>query len=166
MTHRRVHQVGVVLAMLSAMSCAGHGVAHVAPDESRPHISWEIRSGGSEGDRDFICGSAQPAKRCALAASTERDSTLAALHLSVHAAAQKTSYVGFMRAGFLAGDAPRKVGEVNVSINPGDRPLVRSVLGAVRSTAGEFELEISVDALQARQTTPITIAQRVPVTVK
>jgi len=38
----------VVLPMSGA--CAAHGVTHTAPDESRPHISWEIRTGRTTGE--------------------------------------------------------------------------------------------------------------------
>jgi hypothetical protein len=89
--HRRV--IMACLPLLLCARCATHGVAHVAPDESRPHISWEIRSGSNEGDEDFMCGSAQPGP-CMLTASTEKNRTLATVHLFVHPAAQPTSYLG------------------------------------------------------------------------
>lgn len=146
--------------------CATHGVVHVAPDESRPHISWELRSGPNEGDEEFVCGSAQPGKPCVLAATTEKNRRLATVHLFVHAAAQPTSYVGFMRASFFEGESDRKLGEVNASVEPGSRPVGTTVIGRVTSKPGSYALTISVDAAQPGTPNPINTSQEVPVVVK
>lgn len=149
-----------------ALGCAaGHGEVHVAPDESQPHISWEIRSGGQGGDGALVCGSSQPAQTCLLAASTPKSSTLATLHLLVHPAAQETSYVGFMRVPFFDG-ADQNIGKVNATVPPGSQPVGATVIGRVTSKPGSYALAISVDATQPGMATPLRIAQEVPVTVK
>lgn len=153
------------LAVLASSGCAGHGVPHVAPDESRPHTSWEIRS-GSEGDADFICGSARPEKPCVLEAMTGKNRTLATVQLFVHAAAQRTSYVGFMRASFFEGELDGKLGEVNATVVPGSRPVATTVFGRLTSEPGSYTLTISVDAVQAGGANPVHISDEVPVVVK
>jgi hypothetical protein len=45
------HVTWTCLVSLIAEGCAGHGAVNVAPDESKPHISWEIRTGGETGNR-------------------------------------------------------------------------------------------------------------------
>ncbi len=155
----------VYLAVLASSGCAGRGVAHVAPDESRPHTSWEIRS-GSEGETDFICGSARPGKPCVLEMMTGKSRTLATVQLFVHAAAQRTSYVGFMRASFFEGEVDGKLGEVNVTVNPGSRPVATTVIGRVTSEPGSYTLTISVDAAQAGGASPVHISDEVPVVVR
>jgi hypothetical protein len=158
-------RIAPVLAILSS-GCASHGEIHIAPDESKPHISWELRAGKNEGDEEFICGSAQPSKECELIASSDEDPRLAALHLLGHAAAQPTSYLGFMRASFLEGAAERKVAEINVTIEPGSRPTGPTVIGRVTSKAGTYTLAISVDATQPQTPAPQHISQEATVVVK
>ena len=46
MHSRRLAFVGLV----ALASCTGHRVVPDAPDESRPHITWDLRTGGTEGD--------------------------------------------------------------------------------------------------------------------
>ena len=69
-----------------ATAGAGHRVAHVAPDESRSHITWEIRAGGDTGDDDFVCGSSQPSRECVLVDSTANRRSRVTVHLYLHAA--------------------------------------------------------------------------------
>src|SRR5262245_57320067 len=135
--HSRVAAVCVSVAL--SAGCAGHGEVHVAPDESKPHISWEIRSGTNVGAENFICGSAQPGTPCVLAASTEDRRTLATVQVLAHAAAQPTSYLGFTRATFLEGDTDRKLGELNVTVEPDSRPVGATVIGRVTSKPGSYE---------------------------
>ena len=68
--------------LLPLVGCAGHGPVHVAPDESRPHLTWEIRAGGQDGDGEPICGASQRAKPCVLRASTEKNPSLATVRLA------------------------------------------------------------------------------------
>jgi hypothetical protein len=156
----------VCLSVALGAGCASHGEVHVAPDESKPHISWEVRSGPNSGDEDFVCGSAQPRKPCVLTAGSEKPRTLAAVHLLAHAAAQPTSYLGFMRPTFLEGHVDRKFGELSVTVEPGSRPVGPTVIGRVTSKPGSYELILSVDATQAGSSAPQHIAERVPVLVK
>ena len=153
------------LVVLAAGCASTQGVVHNALDESRPHISWELRAGGDEGERDFVCGSAQPAKPCVLPASTGNNSSLAVAYLTVHAAAQATSYLGFMRASFFEGEGDRKLSEINVIVEPDRHPIGASVLGQVYSKGGSYTLAIAVDAFLAGATL-INLGQEVPVVVR
>jgi hypothetical protein len=146
--------------------CGTHGVPHVAPDESRPHVSWEIRAGGEFGDAGFVCGTAQPGKPCVLAAAAEKTRTLVTVQMFAHAAAQPTSFLGFMRASFLEGSVGRKLGEINTSIQPGSRPVATTISGQVTSKPGNYALTISVDATQPSAPNPTHISEEIPVVVK
>ena len=155
----------VYLAILASSGCAGRGVPHVAPDESRPHTSWEIRS-GSDGETEFICGSARPGKPCVLETMTGKSRTLATVQLFVHAAAVRTSYVGFIRASFFEEKVAGRLGEVNVTVNPGSRPVATTLIGRVTSTPGSYTLTISVDAAEGGGANPVRISEEVPVVVR
>ncbi len=162
--NRRI--VAGCLPILLCGACASHGPVHVAPDESRPHVSWEIRTGGEDGDSNFVCGSTEAARLCELAASTESTRTLATVHLFVHAAAEPANYLGFMRGAFFEGEADRKIGEVKASVEPGSRPVSAIVVGRVTSKPGAYTFVISVDAKQSSAPTPVHISHEVPVVVK
>ena len=92
--------------------------------------------------------------------------TLATVHLLVHAAAQPTSYLGFMRAPFFGGEPDRKLGEVNATVQPGDQPVGKTVVGRVTSTPGPYTLTNSVDATHPGPSVPVRISEEVPVVVK
>lgn len=154
------------LAGLMTASCAGHGAVHVAPDESMPHISWEIRTGGETGDDDLACGSGEAASRCVLTASTQARRTLSTVHVLVHAAARTTSYLGFMRAPFIEGDLDRKIGEINATVEPGDRPGAKTVVGQVTPRPGSYALTISIDAEHPGAANPVRISEEIPVLVR
>jgi hypothetical protein len=154
-----------LLALVGA-GCAAHGVAHVTPDESRPHVSWEIRSGADIGQTDFVCGSPQPSKPCELTASTDKSGTLATLRLFVHPSVEPTSYLGFMRVPFVDGAPDRKLGEVNATVPPGGRPVGTTVTGRVTTKPGSYGLTVSVDAIQPDMAAPQRIAHEIPVIVK
>ena len=154
------------MLVVCAACAARHGADHVAPDESRPHISWEIRAGGDIGDGDFVCASGDSAQPCVIRASTDKAPTLATVRLLVHAAAQPTSYLGFMRAPFFGGEPERKLGEVNATVQPGEEPVGKTVVGRVTSTPGTYTLTISVDATQPVASVPVHISEEVPVVVK
>ena len=151
--------------VLPLFGCGGHGPVHVAPDESRPHLTWEIRAGGDSGNAELICGSSQRAKPCVLRASTEKTPSLATVRLFVHAAAQPTSYLGFMRVPlFGTDDVDRKLGEVNTTVKPGSRPVGTTLFGRVRAQPGTYTLTISVEATQPGAANPVHLFEEVPVT--
>jgi hypothetical protein len=147
-------------------ACAAHGVTHTAPDESRPHISWEIRTGSTTGDDDLVCASSQPSPVCVLAASTKETSALATVHLFLHAAAQPTIYKGGMRVPFISGSGQNNGTEVSADVAPGSQPVGTTVSGLVTSKPGRYALTISLDATQPGTSTPLRVAQEIPVTVK
>jgi hypothetical protein len=156
----------VCLSLTLAAGCAGHGEVHVAPDESKPHISWEIRSGANEGDEELICGSGEPGRPCVLAAITDSRRMLATVHVLAHAAARRTSYLGFTRASFWEGESNRQLGELNVTVQPGSRPVGGTVIGRVTSKPGSYALTISIDATQPGETVPVRLSEHIAVLVK
>ena len=156
----------MVLLLSCSIGCATRGVTHVAPDESQPHFSWEIRTGGQEGDDKLVCGSAERAQGCTLVASSDKRPVVASVHLAVHPAAEPTSYLGFMRLSFFQGNDTRKVGEVNTTVQPGSRPVHAMITGQVTSKPGTYTLVISVDATQPGLPAPKHLPEEVKVTVR
>ena len=165
----RTVKVRVVIWALVIPVWAGCGtrtVPHVAPDESHPHVSWEIRAGGQYGDAGFVCGTAQPGKPCVVAAAAEKTRGLATVQMFAHAAAQPTSYLGFMRTSLLEGTVGRRLGEINTSVQPGSRPVATTIVGQVASKPGNYALTISVDATQPTAPNPTHISEEIAVVVK
>lgn len=139
---------GLLFLLLVCSACGGHAPAHTAPDESRPHISWEIRSGGDFGDAQFVCGSAKPTSTCTLTASSGERRTLVTLHLYLHPAAVQTNYVGAWRAAFLQGWTAQDYREVSGTVRPGDDPYNVSVSGIVTDKPGKYSFSVLLDAAQ------------------
>ena len=137
----------VAMTVSLSVACTQHGVVHIAPDESQPHISWEIRSGTHEGDEAFVCGSATPATECVIIASTAERSNSATVHLFLHAAAKETRYLGIMRVGFLEGNAPA-LAEVNTIVPARSSPVTRTETGIVAQQPGNYVASIALDAVQ------------------
>jgi hypothetical protein len=153
-------------ALFLTAACSGHRVAHVAPDESRPHITWEIRTGGRLGDDDVVCGSVAPSRPCLLPASTRDRPVLATVHVYLHAAAQQTSYLGVTRMPFLSGSEQLKDREISATVPRGSQPVSTTLSGNVTSEPGSYTLSISVDAIQPGTSTPHRIKQDVAVSVR
>jgi hypothetical protein len=164
----RVCRAIVTCCLLSALSaaCAAHHPTHVAPDESQPHITWEIRSGGDLGDEILMCGSPEPSRQCVLSASAERNGRPVTVHLYLHAAARQTSYLGVMHVPFLQGDEGHKGYDVSATVAPGSQPVGSTVSGLVTSKAGEYTFRVSLDTRQTGLATSPPIQQQVSVLVK
>jgi len=82
-----------------------------------------------------------------------------------HAAAQPTTYLGFVRAPFLEGETERKPAEISVTLAPGSRPVGTTILGRV-ATPGSYTLTILMDATQPGDPFPTAIGQKIDVTVR
>lgn len=145
----RVFERSVLIPFCVVTACGGHRVAHVAPDESRPHITWEIRAGGDTGDDNFVCGSSQPSRECVLAASTADRSSLATVHLYLHTAKELTSYLGAMQVPFIEGSDRLNDREVSATVPRGSRPVGSTLSGRVTLKAGTYTFRIMLDATEA-----------------
>ena len=157
------HGQRALLVFFLAVSgaCAGNRVPHVAPDESRPHITWEIRSRES-GEQRFVCGSIEPSRPCVLAASASRQGTGVTVHLYLHATANQTSYLGLMETPFVDGVEER---EISITVPRGSQPVSSLLSGRVIDATGTYPLSIALEATQTGADTPIRITQQVPVVV-
>ena len=151
----------LVSVTLLASACTGTRVAHVAPDESRPHITWEIREGGE--DERFVCGSTEPSRPCALVASTDERPNEATVRLFLHAAAVETSYLGLMTTPFL--DGASKDREISITVPQDSRPVQSTVIGRVTTKPGAYSFGIALDATQPGVPAPVRIAQQIAVVV-
>ena len=149
-----------------ATACGGHRVAHVAPDESRPHITWEIRAGGDTGDDEFVCGSSQPSRECVLVASTADRRSLVTVHLYLHAANEPTSYLGVMQVPFMEGSERPTDKEVSATVPPGSQPVGSALSGRVTSKAGSYSFKILLDATQATSLQSQRVEEQTTVLVK
>lgn len=155
-----------LIAASMAAACGGHRVAHVAPDESRPHITWEIRAGDGPGDEESVCGSSQPTRDCVLALSTAERRSLATVHLYLHAASETTRYVGVMQVPFMDGLARLTDREVNATVPAGSQPVGSTLSGRVTSKAGSYTFRIVLDATQPPSAASQRIEEQVSVQVK
>lgn len=155
----------LLLLLGASAACGGHAPVHTAPDESRPHITWEIRTGGEFGDARFVCGSAKPAATCSLAAGTPERRTEVMLHLYLHAAAAQTNYVGTWRAPFLQRWTAKDYRDVSGSVRPGDEAYDLSVRGIVSGQPGNYSFSVLLDAAQEGVATGSRIVLNIPVTV-
>ncbi|MEX1129834.1 MAG: hypothetical protein WEB50_14790 [Vicinamibacterales bacterium] len=134
---------------------------HAATEENRPHISWEIRSGGDFGDERLVCSSDEQQPSCDLSASTA-----ATVHLALHASKRETSYLGLMRVPFFAGAAERSMKEIGQTVSPGGRPINVSVNGLATADRGTYHWVIALDAIETGSTVPSRIEENVPVAVR
>ena len=158
--------VEVVMALLvGAIACSGHTAPlHVEPDESGPHISWEIRA-GQEGEGQFVCSSVRLADACLIPLSTDQRRTPVTVHVQLHATKVETRYQGNVRPTFFVGAADPHVGQVDVTVSPGSAPFNTSLTDVAIRTPGTYALTIALDAVQGGRTAS-RITANVPVTVK
>jgi hypothetical protein len=154
------------LLVLSA-ACGGRpATIHFAPDESRPHITWEIRTGGEFGDAQFVCGSSQPGAACRLTASRPEQPTVVMLHLYLHAAAGQTNYSGSWRAPFLQGWTPRDYRDVRGTVSAGGEPYDVTVSGNATEVPGTHSFSVLLDGAQEGVPDGTRITLDTPVTVR
>jgi hypothetical protein len=146
-----------------AAACADHGVPHVAPDESQPHVTWEVRTGGYTGDSRFVCGSSDPSKPCALTASAGPRGNAVTVRLFLHAANAQTNYLGVVTTPFVDGAAGER--EISLTVPPGSRPVSAFLSGKVTGTPGTYTINIALDASRTPSSVPIHIAEQHPVVV-
>lgn len=162
----RAFERSVLIPLCIATACGGHRVAHIAPDESRPHITWEIRTGGDTGDDDFVCGSSQPARECVLAASTSDRRSLVTVHLYLHAAKRPTTYLGVTQVPFIESSERLKDREVSAAVPPDSQPVGSTLSGRVTSKAGRYTFRIMLDAVQEAVATSQRLVEEAVVLVK
>ena len=155
----------VVLAVLGA-ACGSRPTVHTAPDESRPHITWEISVGGEFGDANVVCGSAKPGALCMLPASAPSRRTLSTLRLHLHAAERQTNYIGAWRAPFLQGWTPKDYRDVSGTVKPGEEPFSVNVSGLVTNTPGKYTFSVLLDGAQEGVPFGNRIVLDVPVEVR
>ena len=152
----------LLLFLAVSGACAGNRVPHVAPDESRPHITWEIRSRDSGGGARFVCGSIEPSRPCVLAASASSQGTGVTVQLHLHAASTQTSYLGLMKTPFVDGVKER---EISITVPRGSQPVSTLLSGRVIEAPGSYTLSIALDATQTGVDAPLKITQEIPVIV-
>ena len=162
---REIVRSRIVLALLTLVAggCGETRVKHVAPDESRPHVTWEIREGGESGDERLVCGSTEPSRPCALAGGTGQAANESTVRLFLHAAATDTSYLGLMTTPFV--ERPAKDREISITVPRGSQPVLSMVSGRVTMKPGAYTFVVSLDATQSGAPAPVRITQQIPVTV-
>jgi hypothetical protein len=156
----------VFVGALVSAACGGRGTVHTAPDESRPHITWEISVGGEFGDATVVCGSVKPTAPCILLPSTPARPTLSSLRLYLHAAKQQTNYIGAWRAPFLQGWTAKDYRDVSGTVKPGDDPFVVNVSGNVTDKPAAYTFSVLLDGAQEGVPAGNRIVLDVPVEVR
>ena len=161
----RTSRAALVALILASASCSTRLATPAAPGGARPRISWEIRTGGDDGDARLACESSQRPPSCSLEASTDERLSFTNVRLRLHAAAKPTSYLGFMQVPLVqgAGTASR---EISASVPPGSSPVGASVHGLINRQPGTYTMTITIDMLQEGWTQAERIAEAVSVTVR
>ena len=159
---RHDHRAWLVFLFAVSGACAGNRVPHVAPDESRPHITWEIRSREGSGGVRFVCGSIEPSRPCVLSASASQQGTGVTVQLHLHAASTQTSYLGLMKTPFVDGVKDR---EISLTVPRGSQPVSSLLSGKAIAAPGSYTLSIALDATQTGVDDPLRITQEIPVIV-
>lgn len=131
-----------LIAASALAACASHQARHTAPDESQPHITWEIRTGGPEGEARQVCESAQVKPRCVLPASSETQSQLTTIHIYLHAARQAARYQGTVRIPFLGVAETER--PIDSTVPVGARPESLTVVGATTRKPGRYRMSIAL----------------------
>lgn len=134
----------LAMCVMATMACGAHRPAHTAPDESQPHITWEIRAGGDEGEDRRICASAEPQLRCVFAGATTGSRPVTTFHLFLHPAAQTAAYDGTIALPFLEG-ATERVRSISAVVQPQSEAYSSSITGLVTSTPGVYALLIDLN---------------------
>lgn len=155
-TSARLQLSVLMLAMLAAGACAGHQVSHTASDESRPHITWEIRAGGAEGHDRLACQSSSSGTPCVLTASGKDRRELATVHLYFHASAQTANYEGTLMLPFLDG-ASERPRPVAATLQPGAAAEGPTITGLITPTPGTYTMTVALKVKHGdKNSTPIT----------
>jgi hypothetical protein len=149
---------------LAMTACTSRAPVHTAPDESRPHISWEIQEGAGA-DEDFVCGSRKPGVPCVLSARSEEQRTRAIVQVQLHAAKADTKYLGVIEVPFVLGGTGRQLTEVSADVAAGGTPANRTIVGQVVAERGEYALSITLDAVQGGRAVS-RLSERIPVSVR
>ncbi|MEO5897318.1 MAG: hypothetical protein ABIS06_16635 [Vicinamibacterales bacterium] len=161
-----VLRVCSVLLLLSGSGCGGGPKPiHTSPEESRPHVTWEIRAGGEFGGEDFICGSLKPDALCTLPASKPSVWTFVAIYIDLHSPTGPTHYVGTWRAPFLDGWTDASYREVDDSVKTGEKPHQLTVSGIVTRQPGRYSFSVTLKAVQDGTPASTPISLNIPVTV-
>jgi hypothetical protein len=95
---------------------------------------------------------------------TEQQRTRAIVQVQLHAAKGDTKYLGLIEAPFVTGGTDPYLGEVSTDVSPGSKPVGRTIVGQVTAQTGDYELKITLDAVQGGKVVS-RLAERIPVTV-
>jgi hypothetical protein len=156
----------VLIAGLFAISGCARRVpkpANVAP--GTPFVSWVFMSGDRDNpDREFVCQSTPPSE-CVMPVSSPEDRVFSDLFFYYHGAGGETKYTGSIQIGFLQGSPDAHKVAVNITAKK-DGITNMSVLDAVTSTPGTYDVTFDVVATSVENGRSQPIRDRVPVVVK
>jgi hypothetical protein len=155
----------LIAAFFAVSSCARHvpKPAGIAP--GTPFVSWVFMSGDRDNpDRDFVCQSTPPSE-CVMPASRPDERVFSDLFFYYHGASGETKYTGSIQIGFLQGSPDAHKVAVNITAKK-DGITNMSVLDAVTSTPGTYEVTFDVVGTSVENGRSQPIRDRVPVVVK
>jgi hypothetical protein len=152
--------LGACITLLGMSGCTTHRVPAPLGDASSPRLGWVIMHGSaSNPDEEFVCQS-NPQNACALPASTAQRRVFSNVHLYFHPTGQPARYEGTLQIGFLGDGRPAKL----ALAVPAKEVSNDSVVGIVTEKPGEYAIALSATAMTP--TGPVTLNERVPVTIK
>lgn len=122
--------------------CAAHEARHTAPDESQPHITWEIRTGGPEGEARQVCESAQPQPDCTLPASVANRREFVTIHFYLHSLKEVARYDGTLRIPFIGRTSTER--QVSTTVQPGTSAENLTIVGDVTPKPGKYTMSIAL----------------------
>ena len=146
--------IAVVAAATTA--CAGHRTVHKVTDESQPHVTWELRAGGGEGNDRLVCESSQPQPTCTLLAESGSANApvLTNFHLHLHPAAQVATYQGAVFLTFLEGREKDTGRAISATVKPAGPPENISVSGLGNRNRGTYQLRLRLETTVAGKPGP------------
>src|SRR5262245_11405898 len=161
----RILAIVLIAGCFVVSSCAKRPPAPAGLAPGTPFVSWVFMSGDRDNpDREFVCQSTPP-NECVMPVSSTENRVFSDLFFYYHGAAGETKYTGSIQIGFLQGSPDAHKVAVNITAKKGGITNM-SVLDAVTSTPGTYDVTFDVLATSVESRKSQPIRDRVPVVVK
>lgn len=145
------------IILVASTACASHHqVPHTARDETQPHVTWDVLTGGAQGHERLACQSALLQTECTLAASSKERTELATIHLYLHAATLPVTYEGTLNLTFINGDAGHAVSS---TVPPGASPQGPTIAGVITSKPGTYTIRVELKVKHGDNDSPLIVRE-------
>jgi hypothetical protein len=154
----------LLAALPFAASCAQHRIPATTAPVDEPRASWSIRAGEFRHE-DEVCRS-DVDRRCVIPASSNGQPVSVVVSIYLHPVADaETTYQGALIATFMTAGGHQYERQVDVKIEPGQRPTAVTTTGPITSTPGTYVLNLRLLAKVPMHTDPHPFDQAIPVEV-